>query len=229
MLTLPEELMLFALDDVKGTILSSAHAGLTYGLAAAGVVELLFAGRLRIEEKQRLAVVDGSPTGDELLDEMLARIQESGKPRSMKDWIRGFGSGKVRKLRDRAAARLVERGLVREESGRHLGIFPWRHYPTMDGGQKLKSVERVRAVVLGEADPDARTMVLIGLLSACKLLERQFSKDEWKLVKPRVKELSKGEFAGKAVKEVVDANIAAMAAISAAATAASISSSAGSN
>ncbi len=225
MLSLAEELLLIALDDEKGTVPASAQAPLRYGLPAAGITELLLEGKLSLGEKQTVAVSEASPTGDEILDEMLSRIQESRKPRGLKDWVTDFGNGKVKNLQERLENRLVGRGLLRVEEGKFLRVFPWHHYPTVDGAPEAETREKLRAVLLGGESPDPSTAVLVSLLKACNLLNSLFAKEERKQADQRAKEIAKGNYAGeavsKAVQEVSEAATAAMVAIMAATAASS--------
>ncbi len=224
MLSLAEELLLLALDDEKGTISGSAQTTLKYGLAAAGIMDLLLAGKMVMGEKNKVSVPDSAPTGDDILDEMLADVQQSRRLKSIGDWVRDFGNGKIKNLGERLETRLVEKGVVRVEEGRFLKLFPWHHYPTLDGGPEAETRERIRMVLIGGEDPDARTATLISLARACRLLDGLFPKEERKRAGQRAKEIAKGEFAGAAVaRAVVDAE-AATAAMIAAITAASVTS-----
>jgi hypothetical protein len=90
MLTLAEELLLLALDDESGSVEPAASGSLQYGLAGALLVELVIAGRLRLEGGG-LVVADGSPTGDAVLDEVIGRISRSGRPRDAEYWVGQFG------------------------------------------------------------------------------------------------------------------------------------------
>jgi len=228
MLSLAEELLLLALDDEKGTIPGSAQQALAYGLPAAGLVDLLLAGRLVMGEKKRVTVAEATPTGDDILDEMLAQIERSKRAKGIGDWVKGFGNGGIKKLRERLENRLVESGVLRVEEGRFLRLFHWHHYPTVDGAPEAKAREKLRRVLLEGNDPDARTAILISLARTCDLLHPLFQKEEKKRADERAKEIGKGEFMGeavaKALQEVEMATTAAMVAIMAASTTSSGSS-----
>lgn len=220
MLSLADELLLLSLDDEKGTIPDSVQQALGYGLTAAGIVDLLLADRLAVEDQKKLSVVDATPTGDELLDEMLVRIQQSKRTKKVGDWVQDFGNGGIKKMQERLERRLVEKGILREEEGKFLKLFPWHHYPAVDGAPEAETRERLREVLLEGEQPDARTAVLISLARACKLLDQLFPKAERKRADQRAKEIAKGDVAGDAVSEAVEeasaAAVAAMVAVSAA-------------
>jgi len=225
MLSLAEELLLLSLDDEKGTIPGSVQQALGYGLAAAGVVDVLLAGKLVMGDKKKVSVAGDAPTGDEVLDEMLAHIQQSKRTKSIGDWVKNFGNGGIKRLQERLERRLVEKGILRVEEGKYLRLIPWRHYPTVDGVPEAETREKIRTVLLGGAEPDARTAILISLTRASKLLDQLFPKDDRKRADQRAKEIAKGELAGEAVSKAADEAVAAtvaatMVAISAASAAA---------
>lgn len=222
MLSLADELLLLALDDDKGTIPSSVGLPLRYGLPAAALSELLLAGRLSMGDKQRVSVNDPTPTGDEILDEMVARIREK-KVRSLKDWVSSFGNGGIKKLRERLEARLVNKGILRLEEGSFLRVFPWHHYPTMDGRPESETRESLRMVLIGGEDPDPRATLLVSLVTACKLLDKLFPKEERKRADQRAKAIARGEFAGQAVSRAVAEVVASTTAITAALAATTVS------
>ena len=66
MLNLMEELLLLALDDEKGKIISSSSCALPYGLRGALLLELFLAEKIDIVDK-KIGVIDKSNTGNEVL------------------------------------------------------------------------------------------------------------------------------------------------------------------
>src|SRR4051794_36111020 len=71
--SLPEELLLLALHDEKGSVIPAAASVLDGALVGAILMELGLQGRLR-EDVDGALQVDPTPTGDEILDEALQRI-----------------------------------------------------------------------------------------------------------------------------------------------------------
>ena len=125
-----EDLLLLLTDDRTGKLAVSSNQ-VDIALGGAVLLELALAHRLDVAgeseavRKGRLVVTDASSTSDALLDEALATLgtKQGKKP---KDVVTALGKG----LRDRLHARLADRGLLREASGKILGIFPTRHWPT---------------------------------------------------------------------------------------------------
>lgn len=221
MLKLTDELLLLALRDKKGTLVSSASMALPYGLAGAVLMELTLRQRLHLEDK-KFSICDPTPTGDDILDEALAKIASSKKSRTPRYWVSKLSG--IKKMKNRLLDRLVYEGILRREEHRILRVIPSKRYPTVYSGPEMNLRERIRSVVLDGKQADDRTMIIISLLSACKLVNEVFDKEERKRAKKRIKEISKGETVGKAVSDTV-AGI--QAAVFVAITASTIASSSG--
>jgi hypothetical protein len=159
--TLPEELMLLALDPVSGKPRVRARH-LQYGLAGAVLAELEAVGCVA-EDGGRVVPVTPPPTGERLLDEALA-LFGGGKPVKTRRWIRSNGGT----VAEACAGRLAERGVIRIESRRVLGIFPGRRYPQAGADQATPAVTDFRgAAKMGFPEP--RSRMLAGLASAIML------------------------------------------------------------
>ena len=84
--TIPEELLLLALDPATGT--TAQPQSLDLGLAGAQLVELALAGRIA-PDGDRIAVVQPRPTGDPTLDCALELLRRRGAPVRAVNWIGG--------------------------------------------------------------------------------------------------------------------------------------------
>lgn len=226
-LTIGEQLLLLSLDETKGTVVHSASQSLDLGLAGAGIMDLTLRGRLRAEGRH-LLVADARPTGDDLLDEALAAIGASRRPRDARHWVPALQKA-VKRRRRRLEERLVRRGVLGEEEHRVLGLFATARYPVRDTGRLRDVRDHVRRSVMGETDVTPATAVLISLASACGVLDRLFAREERREARRRAREIVRGEALGRAVRDTVAAMnaavVGAIVASSVAATAASTSSS----
>ncbi len=156
--SLPEELLLIAYNDMTGRRQGGATE-LGCGLAGAVLVELTLAGRVDVVDG-RVRALDANPTGDPVLDDALARIATAKKARKPEWWVGKLNSGVQGRLLDR----LVERGVLRRERHKVLGLFPVRRYPTLDAGLESAARSRLRSAVEHGTEPDARTAALAALL-----------------------------------------------------------------
>jgi Golgi phosphoprotein 3 (GPP34) len=198
---LSEALVLLALDDERGTVGMNASGTLGYGLAGAALLELLFQGRVTIEAKN-VVIADGTPTGDDILDDALSEVAASRRPRSAQHWV-GHLQGRIPHHRDRLIARLVARGILQHEEDHILGIIPRQRYPQADGSAEADLRTRLRAVALEGAAPDGFTAPLLRLIQACRLDGTLFTREERKRAKERIKEISRGDVMGKAVADAI--------------------------
>ncbi len=211
-----EDLLLLLTDDLTGKLAVSSDK-VDVGLGGAMLLELTLAHRVDVADEAeavregRLVVRDTSTTSDDLLDEALATLgtKEGKKP---KDVVTALGKG----LRDRLHARLADRGLLREESGKILGIFPTRRWPANDPAHEnaLRAL-LVHALRVGATD-DVRVAALISLLQALKTVEKTVDPLAVGLtekeLKANAKHIAEGDWASRAVRTAIDEMMAAVVA-----------------
>ncbi|MEV0596909.1 GOLPH3/VPS74 family protein [Nonomuraea cavernae] len=193
--TIAEELLLLAFSEDEGKQLISALQ-LDAALGGAVLAELAVNERISLSDT-KVAVLDPTPLGDEELDTALARIAAENKERKPAWWVQKLYSAKLRR---RLLTRLAEAGVLTEERGKVLGVFPTTRWPEADGSVEAEVRERV-AGALGGTDPDARTAVLIAVMHAAKLDRKAFPGAD----KERVKEIAEGAWAGDAVAKTIAA------------------------
>lgn len=207
MLSLAEELLLLALHDEKGKIVSAASMALTYGLAGAVLLDLSRHGRIIIENN-KLILADDKLTGDEILDEAITKIRQSGKTHKPGKWVSKLSG--MKHVKDRLLDRLVNQGVLRKEEKKVLWVFPAKQYPTVNGTPERDSRAKIREALLDGATPDERTAMIISLVVACDLIGEIFPKGERRQAKKRATEIAAGEPFGKAVHDLTQATQAAI-------------------
>lgn len=200
---LAEDLLLLSYDDDTGR--KSGMGNVEYALAGAVLIELAERGKLDVTEKGRLVVVDDTPTGQVILDDWLGKAAkyDGKKP---KDAVPSLSSG----LADRLLTSLAERGILREEKGKVLGIFPTTRWPAQDSSHELALRERLRWVLVDGAEPDEHTAPLIALLSAVDAVGEVVEKHERKDANRRAAQIAKGNWASAATKKAVEELTAAI-------------------
>ncbi|MEU1004662.1 MULTISPECIES: GOLPH3/VPS74 family protein [Streptomyces] len=196
--TLGEQLLLLSLDDESGAAKESAKVA--PAISAALLVELALAGRIDVTD-DKVTVVDATPLGEPALDAALADIAGRDKPGRTRDWIT--------RLKTDAAAwanrGLIEKGLVREEKKKVLGLFSVRRYPEADGSAEAAVRQRLDEVVLRGAAPDERTACLVALLHGAKLHRLAFPDADAREVGAAMEALSEAQWSATAVRHVVRA------------------------
>jgi hypothetical protein len=205
-ITLGEQLLLLSLDDKWGY--GKEPAKVAWAIAAASLVDLALAGRIEVTG-DRVSVSDPAPLGVPSLDSALADIVGYGKPGKVKDWMHHLRKPAVSGATDG----LVEKGLVRKESKKVLGLFPVRRYPEADSSAEALVRERLDAAVLRGETPDDRVAGLVALLHGAKLHKLAFPDGDARAVESGMALIAQGQWASPAVRRILDAAQTALTAV----------------
>ncbi|NBD38961.1 MAG: hypothetical protein GVY10_10360 [Verrucomicrobia bacterium] len=209
-LFLHEELMLLALRDHKGTL---ATDNVEYVIAGAVLSELLLSGKIAVREQKKklIEVLETTPTGDAVVDEALTEIHEARRPATIQDWVSRLAE--IRNLKDKVARGLCEKGILRADEDKVLFLFTRKVYPEIDPGPEEAVIDRLyKAVFEREGDEPPRTVILLSLARQADLLKITFGKDKVKSKEDRIERLTRGELAGAATGEAIEAIQAALVA-----------------
>ena len=200
MLTFPEEVVLLLLDETKGEFLPLPESVFAVVMGGAALMELELNNRVDTDLK-KLMVVDRTPFGDDILDDALAGLAGICDRRSEVPIPDALYEAALdaEDYRARALKRLIARGVLREESGRHLWVFRTRRYPVIDDHEQQEVRARLRQVLLSDDIPDPRDVVLICLIDACALMGFVLSEEEFDATVPRIEQLRKMDLIGQAV------------------------------
>lgn len=205
-LEIPEEILLLALEDRKGTPMGSM---VEYALAGGVLAELLLRGEVELATSRkgkplvRVASDGKGHTGSEVLDEALERIR-GGRAASPEVWVGKLA--KLRKLKQRVAQGLCRRGILRADEQKLLLVFNRKVYPELDHGPERALVERLRRAIFEEDQPvEPRTAFTVGLASCADLLPPVFGKKEIRARRKRVEELQSRHPVSQATHQAVEA------------------------
>ena len=204
MLGFVEEIVLLQLDDSQGKFVNLPLSAADVVLAGAALMELALANRVDCDLEQ-LVLVDPTPTGDDILDDVLKRLAEADGELTA-DAVLERLSVNGEKYQEIALQRLIAKGVLREENGRFLWVFRTRRYPVVDDSEQREVRARLRQLVLTDEIPDPRDVELICLIDACGLLGLVLGPDEIAQTKTRVEQLGRLDLIGQAVTKAV-ANI----------------------
>ncbi len=177
MLTLLEELYLLTQHDDREKKSSTKYEKFQYGLAGSILAELALAGKVQVNQKHRLELVDGSSSGDEILDRALLMMQESPRPRKLTFWVEEL-TGKYEKINKRLTERLVSNGVFIVEDDELLWAIPSQAYPEHHASAKYCLKERLRAIALADGMNDIRSLALLCMLDSSEMLDLVFTRDE---------------------------------------------------
>jgi len=207
--TLAEEVLLLAHDEARGQFVEAPPLATDTALAGAVLMELAMWNRIDTD-LDRLTVVDPTPTGEPVLDGILARITAEPVSCGTAEWINRL-RGEAPAIRAAALARLVGRGILREKEGRFLWMFGTRRYPLIDGREQREVKHRIAHLLLSDDIPDPRDAMLIGLADACGLLKRVFSEEELRRSRGRIKQIVQLDLIGRTVGSTIEDFQAAIA------------------
>ncbi len=169
-LTLAEELLLLALDDTHGTLVSQSVGRLPYALAGAMLMDLALCGAVGIIGQEATVVpYPGVPVPHTVLREMHLAILTAPAPRTVPQWVEGRAAS-ARTDATRIIAGMVQQGILTEKTDGAT-----HRYPLRDRRTEQHIRERIRAIVHTRQQPDWRCAILIGLVVNCELLDTVFA------------------------------------------------------
>ena len=219
---LAEDLLLLLTDDVSGRLVVSGSY-VDVALGGAQLVDLSLTGRVDIDDRKRLVVLDGSPLGETLLDDALVVVQRHAgkKPSAV---IAPLG----KRLRPALYERLERTGILRCEHGKVLGLFPTTSWPTAAAEHEAVVRRVLVGLLVHGLTPEPRPAALVALLHALRCTHKVVDPKEHGVrrreLDRRAKEIAEGNWGSQAVRQTIDAM---MAAVTAAVTAATVSSTSG--
>ncbi|MEV5201631.1 GPP34 family phosphoprotein [Streptomyces sp. NPDC053720] len=179
-LTLPEELLLLALDPLRGKPYCTGRS-LSYATAGAALRELEFQGRVT-GQGGRTRVVSPLAPQDPFLAQVLGSLSDPDvgglaggvdTPR----WIRRTAPH----IEELCLEHLVRRSVLRRETHRLLGLLPYQRHPAVDPALPLAVRDRFTAAEAARF-PDPRSRTLAALVSAIGLsgeVTRGGLRDRW--------------------------------------------------
>jgi hypothetical protein len=203
-LYLYEEILLLALKDQKGTI--DWRAGLFLNVIAGAIIaELVLTDRIQIEnnKKKHMVVTNENLIGDPVLDQALEKVNKSKNKKSLEDWISKLAS--ISKLKEKIAKQLCNKGILREEKRKIMGLFKTKRYPELNPEPEKRLIQRLEKALFSEqTKTDLRTTILISLTYQSDLLSIPFQKKDIKHNKQKIERIIRGEHIGRATHEVIE-------------------------
>ena len=163
---LAEELLLLALDPVKGSVVNSAYWSLRVGLSGALVAELGLAGSVTLVGRR--FEVTGPLPEHPVLAAAGRSLRERGGRRSA-DQVRRLDRG-VGGVWQSLTDGLVAQGVLGRRRDR-VFLVPVTRHPVLRLPIQQEIVARLRAAAAGDGPLDPQTSVVLALAGPCRLLE----------------------------------------------------------
>jgi len=211
---LAEDLLLLVTDDASGRLSAPAEQ-VDAGLGGANLVELTLRNKVDLTGEQdpgrrgRIIVRDRSPAGDAVLDAALEILiaRQGKRPSTL---IKPLSKN----LRRTLYQRLADRGVVRAERGRVLGLFPVRRWPAEDASDEAEVRRLMTQALVQQEAPDPRTAALIALAHAVGCVDKIVDPRQHGLsrrqLRARAAEIAKGNWASEVVRKAIEEMMAAV-------------------
>ncbi len=158
-----------------------------------------------------------------MLGDAAKAVADELKPQGPRWWVDHL-PGRMKPFLRRLAGRLIENGVLTQDQHKVLGMFATTRLPERDHAPEAEVRERLRAVLVGDIQPDTQDAILAGLLAALNLVGAVVDSDQRKQAHRRAQELGHGnemgDAVGQAIKAAQDAVMAATIASTVAASSA---------
>jgi hypothetical protein len=184
-LILAEEVFLLTHNEESGK--ASGAFALNSGLAGALLLDLA-AQELVDAVGETITAVAGTPS-HALLASAHSELLQSSEPRTAKQWVIQLPKA-LKPIGWRVGQSLVDRGVLEEQRSKVLGLFPTTRWPETDPAPEQELRRRLTDVLVGGAEPDPHTALLISLVSALRLVRRLVDKDQRKQAETRAKDIA---------------------------------------
>ncbi|UXX78550.1 GPP34 family phosphoprotein [Reichenbachiella carrageenanivorans] len=174
-LSLAEGLMLIALDDEEGRLLSAAEHSIDHGLLSIFILELSLIKRVGFENN-KIVVKDSTGTGNKVLDNVLKAIGGGGD--SVSNTVKKIAPS-FESVQDDVIELLVQRGILKVESTKLLWIPVSERMDNANYAFEQEIRDTLKAVVQKGQKATPAIVILMSMISNCKILEEVFKeKDE---------------------------------------------------
>jgi hypothetical protein len=201
MFGLTEEVFLLSLYEKRKSIVISSNPAFPFALAGAILMELIFYGRIRLEEGKRVVMAEYALSDDKRLDGTLDDILEINRHKRITFWINELSKRGRRHQRSLMKTMVLKK--VLEEDKEYHWVLPFPEEHPANGSAKFQLKTKLRNVVLGEESADQKTTALLALLSACNLLDFVFTEDEIKAAGVKIEQIVNREETGAEMIEIL--------------------------
>ena len=210
-----EDVLLLMLDDKTGTAAGAGAQHLT--LAGAVLVELALLGRIEPEgngawyQGTKIVTTGDGPLPDPLLQTTYDAL--AARPQDIYTLLATIGY----ELSEPVIERLLQRGLLRRERKRFLGLFPTTSLAATNTGHESALRKQMSLVLEDGADPDTRLAAVIATISANGTLVLLHPLPKWSgQVATRAKKFEQANWVAAALNIAVAGTTASQSAASAA-------------
>lgn len=210
---LAEELILLLLNEESGYLEQVHGWNLSCVLAGAVLADLALERRIDTD-LDSLTLVEATPTGDHLLDPVLAEIAADSTPRNAQYWIEKTAV-RSDEILDQVLDRLVANKILNHELGGfwslHRTVARTGSYPMADGTVRREVSSRIYSTITEDVVPHPRDVIIIGLVDACDAFRYLLDPEEYGAAEERIELLSNMDLVSRAIASAVAASSARLA------------------
>lgn len=198
-LSLTQDYVLYSLTE-KGQI-PFMNAEAQVCILAAGLLELLDAGCIRVDESKRIQIATDLKPELSYLESLYLWLKYN-KPMTVEkiaeEYSYSLNGKKLRVLTNAVGDSLVELGCATFEKGG----FGKKHYYIPDPDAVDAILDKIQSQILEKKDPDRHTYMLVYLLEKSRQIKRYFSIDDKNQIKIKRREIKK-TFTGKLQEQML--------------------------
>ena len=200
MLRFAEEIVLLMLNDEDGRFVRAPRWSINYALAGGVLMDLALENRIDTD-LEKLVLLDSTPTGDGLLDPVLAEITAE-EERSARYWIERTAD-RADEIREESLTRMVDHGILERKDDLFLWVFRSRRYPSIDRTPEREVKLRIMGVLFSDEIPEPRDIVIICLADACGIFKDILSARQLEEATPRIEQVRKLDLIGQAMAQAI--------------------------
>lgn len=195
-----EEFLLLTLEDDGGEFDSAPEIFVDCGIAGAALMDLALRNRID-SDLEAVWVTDATPTGDPILDGVLAHMAASPARLNARGWITRL-SHEAPAMRAAALNALCARGVLRQQDHQYLWVLKARRYPIVEGQERPEAKRRIMTLLFNDAIPTPTDVALASLADATFLFERFLTPRELMRLRPRIAQLVRMDLIGGEIARV---------------------------
>ena len=201
MLTMLEEVVLLAVDEKTGSLRSTREFGTAYALVGAVFFDLALARKIDTD-LETVQIVDRRPTGNAMLDCVLAHMATRPDLTTVRDWIEEIFQRRD-DLEGEALNSLIEQGVLRHEKSKLLWIIDVERFPLVDDKPQQDVRVRLAGTILADDIPATRDIMLVSIAEPSGLLEYVLSESALAARATRIQMLCNLETISRTVKSAI--------------------------
>jgi MFS transporter, MHS family, proline/betaine transporter len=183
--SLVEELLLLTLEDRGGEFDRVPEVFLVCGIIGGALIDLSLRDKLD-SDLTGVWAIDATPTGDPVLDGVLAEVAGEAARLDPRAWIVRL-SGQAMAMRETALQQLCTRGVLRKDGTRYL----WT-----GAADAPRTKTRIFDLLFSDIIPAPEDVALIAMADACFVFERIIAPAELAKVRYRIRQLCRLDLIG---------------------------------